>query len=228
MLTIMDLRKSFIEFFRERNHRIVPSSSLIPKDDPTLLFTTAGMVQLKPMFAGTVELAYTRAASVQKCLRTSDLENVGKTKRHLTFFEMLGNFSFGDYFKDVAIQYAWDYSTSVIGFSPDNIWVSIYKDDDEAFSIWKERIGVPKKKIIRLGKADNFWGPAGDTGACGPCSELYIDRGKEFGCGKTECKPGCDCERFLEYWNLVFNQFNQDASAAVIPLPSTGLDTGRV
>src|SRR3990172_2337635 len=152
MLTVMDLRKSFIDFFRERDHRIVPSSSLVPKDDPTLLFTTAGMVQFKPMFAGTVDLEYTRAASVQKCLRTSDLENVGKTKRHLTFFEMLGNFSFGDYFKDEAIRYAWDYSTSVIGFSPDNIWVSIYKDDDEAFSIWKDRIGVPKNKIIRLGR----------------------------------------------------------------------------
>jgi alanyl-tRNA synthetase len=226
MLTVMDLRKSFIDFFRERDHRIVPSSSLVPKDDPTLLFTTAGMVQFKPMFAGTVDLEYTRAASVQKCLRTSDLENVGKTKRHLTFFEMLGNFSFGDYFKDEAIRYAWDYSTSVIGFSPDNIWVSIYKDDYEAFSIWKDRIGVPKNKIIRLGREDNFWGPAGDTGACGPCSELYIDRGEAFGCGKPDCKPGCDCERFLEYWNLVFNQFNQDAEGRLNPLPRPGIDTG--
>ncbi len=226
MLTTMDLRKSFIDFFRERDHRVVPSSSLVPKDDPTLLFTTAGMVQFKPMFAGTVELAYTRAASVQKCLRTSDLENVGKTKRHLTFFEMLGNFSFGDYFKKEAIEYAWDYSTNVISFPKEKIWVSIYQDDNEAFDIWKAGIGLPEKKIVRLGKADNFWGPAGDTGACGPCSELYIDRGPEFGCGKKDCKPGCDCERFLEYWNLVFNQFNQDATGALNPLPRPGIDTG--
>ncbi|MBN2158041.1 MAG: alanine--tRNA ligase [Spirochaetes bacterium] len=226
MLTVGDLRKSFIDFFREREHRIVPSSSLIPKDDPTLLFTTAGMVQFKPMFAGTVELEYTRAASVQKCFRTSDLENVGKTKRHLTFFEMLGNFSFGDYFKNEAIQHAWDYSTDVIGFPEDKIWVSIYQDDDEAFDIWKKKIGIPEKKIIRLGKADNFWGPAGDTGACGPCSELYLDRGETFGCGRPDCKPGCDCERFLEYWNLVFNQFDQDAAGKLHPLPKPGIDTG--
>jgi len=226
MLTVMDLRKSFIEFFRERGHRIVPSSSLIPRDDPTLLFTTAGMVQFKPMFAGTVDLEYTRASSVQKCLRTSDLENVGKTKRHLTFFEMLGNFSFGDYFKKEAIEFAWDYSTKVIGFPSDNIWVSIYQDDDEAFLLWNKNIGIPENKIVRLGKADNFWGPAGDTGACGPCSELYIDRGEAFGCGRPECKPGCECERFLEYWNLVFNQYNQDAAGNLNPLPRPGIDTG--
>lgn len=226
MLTVMDLRTSFIDFFRKHGHTIVPSSSLIPKDDPTLLFTTAGMVQFKPMFAGTVDLEYTRASSVQKCLRTSDLENVGKTKRHLTFFEMLGNFSFGDYFKKEAIEFAWDYSTKVIGFPADAIWVSIYQDDDEAFSLWKDRIGVPEKKIVRLGKADNFWGPAGDTGACGPCSELYIDRGEAYGCGKPDCKPGCECERFLEYWNLVFNQYNQDAEGKLNPLPRPGIDTG--
>ncbi len=226
MLTVMDLRKSFIDFFRERGHRIVPSSSLLPKDDPTLLFTTAGMVQFKPMFAGTVDLEYTRASSVQKCLRTSDLENVGKTKRHLTFFEMLGNFSFGDYFKKEAIGFAWDYSTKVIGFPADSIWVSIYQDDDEAFTLWKKNIGIPEKKIVRLGKADNFWGPAGDTGACGPCSELYIDRGEAFGCGRPDCKPGCECERFLEYWNLVFNQYNQDAAGNLNPLPRPGIDTG--
>ncbi len=226
MLNVMDLRKSFIDFFRERGHRIVPSSSLIPKDDPTLLFTTAGMVQFKPMFAGTVDLEYTRASSVQKCLRTSDLENVGKTKRHLTFFEMLGNFSFGDYFKKEAIEFAWDYSTKIIGFPSEKIWVSIYQDDDEAFTLWNKNIGVPEKKIIRLGKADNFWGPAGDTGACGPCSELYIDRGEAYGCGTPDCKPGCECERFLEYWNLVFNQYNQDAAGILHPLPRPGIDTG--
>lgn len=226
MHSVKDLRNSFIEFFRERGHRIVPSSSLIPKDDPTLLFTTAGMVQFKPMFAGTVKLEYTRAASIQKCFRTSDLERVGKTKRHCTFFEMLGNFSFGDYFKKEAIEFAWDYSTKVIGFPAEDIWVSIYELDDEAFDIWKNHIGIPEKKIVRLGKEDNFWGPAGDSGACGPCSELYLDRGPAFGCASPDCKPGCDCERFLEYWNLVFNQFFQDVDGTQRPLPRTGIDTG--
>lgn len=226
MKKVHDLRTSFIDFFKERDHRIVPSSSLIPKDDPTLLFTTAGMVQFKPMFAGTVELEYTRAASIQKCLRTSDLEKVGKTKRHCTFFEMLGNFSFGDYFKKEAIQWAWEYSTSIIGFPKEDIWVSIYLEDDEAFDIWHKYIGLPKEKIVRLGKEDNFWGPAGDSGACGPCSELYLDRGPSFGCGKPDCKPGCDCERFLEFWNLVFNQYFQDTEGVLHPLPRTGIDTG--
>ncbi|HDP80327.1 MAG TPA: alanine--tRNA ligase [Spirochaetes bacterium] len=226
MLKVRDLRDSFIGFFREREHRIVPSSPLIPKDDPTLLFTTAGMVQFKPMFAGTVKLEYTRAATVQKCLRTSDLERVGKTARHCTFFEMLGNFSFGDYFKKEAIEYAWDYSTGVIGFPREALWVSIYEQDDEAFELWNRHIGVSPDRIVRLGKEDNFWGPAGDSGACGPCSELYLDRGPSFGCGGSDCKPGCDCERFLEYWNLVFNQFFQDNFGTLTPLPRTGIDTG--
>ncbi|HPQ54644.1 MAG TPA: alanine--tRNA ligase [Spirochaetota bacterium] len=226
MLQVKDLRDSFIDFFREHNHKIVPSSPLIPKDDPTLLFTTAGMVQFKPMFAGTVDLEYTRAATIQKCLRTSDLENVGKTKRHCTFFEMLGNFSFGDYFKKEAIEFAWDYSTQKIQFPKETIWISIYQDDDEAFTLWNSHIGVPAERIVRLGKEDNFWGPAGDSGACGPCSELYIDRGPEFGCGSADCKPGCECERFLEYWNLVFNQYFQDIHGNLTPLPKTGIDTG--
>ncbi len=226
MLKVKDLRDSFIGFFSERDHRIVPSSSLIPRDDPTLLFTTAGMVQFKQMFAGTVKLEYTRAATVQKCLRTSDLERVGKTARHCTFFEMLGNFSFGDYFKKEAIEYAWDYSTGVIGFPQESIWISVYEQDDEAFELWNRHIGIDAKKIVKLGKADNFWGPAGDSGACGPCSELYLDRGPDFGCGSPDCKPGCDCERFLEYWNLVFNQYFQDVSGTLSPLPQTGIDTG--
>ncbi len=221
-----DLRRSFIDFFRENGHRIVPSSSLMPKDDPTLLFTTAGMVQFKPMFAGTVDLEYTRAASIQKCLRTSDLEQVGKTKRHLTLFEMLGNFSFGDYFKTEAIEFAWDFSVNHIKFPKEKLWVTIYEDDNEAHEIWNKKIGVPAERIVRLGKKDNFWGPAGLTGACGPCSELYYDRGEEFGCGSENCKPGCDCDRYLEYWNLVFNQFNQDETGKLNPLPRTGIDTG--
>lgn len=226
MHKVRDLRNSYIDYFRSKGHKIVPSSSLVPKDDPTLLFTTAGMVQFKPMFAGTVDLEYTRAASIQKCLRTSDLEQVGRTKRHLTLFEMLGNFSFGDYFKVEAIDFAWEYSTNVIGFPKERLWASIYENDDEAFEIWNKRIGIPADKIVRLGKADNFWGPAGDTGACGPCSELYYDRGEQFGCGKADCKPGCDCDRYLEYWNLVFNQFNQNEKGEFEPLPRTGIDTG--
>jgi len=226
MLKVRDLRTSFIDYFKSKDHRIVPSSSLVPKDDPTLLFTTAGMVQFKPMFAGTVDLEYTRAASIQKCLRTSDLEQVGRTKRHLTLFEMLGNFSFGDYFKKEAIEFAWEYSTSVIGFDPEKIWISIYLDDDEAYEMWNKHIGVPDERIVRLGKEDNFWGPAGETGACGPCSELHYDRGPEHGCGSPDCKPGCDCDRYLEFWNLVFNQFNQDEKGILNPLPRTGIDTG--
>lgn len=226
MLLVKDLRDSYIEFFKSKQHRHIHSSSLVPKDDPTLLFTTAGMVQFKPMFAGTVPLEYTRATTVQKCLRTSDLENVGRTKRHCTFFEMLGNFSFGDYFKTEAIQYAWEYSTEVLKLPKEKIWVSIFENDDEAFEIWNKTVGVPAERIVRLGKADNFWGPAGDSGACGPCSELYIDKGEKLGCGKPDCKPGCDCERYMEYWNLVFNQFFQDIYGKQTPLPQTGIDTG--
>jgi alanyl-tRNA synthetase len=226
MLKVKDLRNSFIDYFKSKDHRIVPSSPLLPKDDPTLLFTTAGMVQFKPMFAGTVDLEYTRAASIQKCLRTSDLEQVGRTKRHMTFFEMLGNFSFGDYFKNEAIEWAWEFSTDVIKFPKEKIWISIFENDDEAFEIWNKKIGVPSARIVRLGRKDNFWGPAGDSGACGPCSELYLDRGENYGCGNPDCKPGCDCDRFLEFWNLVFNQFYQDTTGKQIPLPKTGIDTG--
>ena len=225
-MLVKELRASFIEYFVSKGHRQIHSSPLIPKDDPTLLFTTAGMVQFKPMFAGTVKTDYTRAASVQKCLRTSDLENVGRTKRHCTFFEMLGNFSFGDYFKKEAIEMAWEYSVKVLKLDPEKIWVSVYLDDDEAYDIWSKSVGVPVERIVRLGKEDNFWGPAGDSGACGPCSELYIDKGAEFGCGDKDCKPGCDCERFMEYWNLVFNQFHQDKDGNQTPLPQTGIDTG--
>ena len=225
-MKVRDLRKSFIDYFVSKQHKHVHSSSLLPKDDPTLLFTTAGMVQFKAMFAGTVKLDYTRATTVQKCLRTSDLENVGRTKRHCTFFEMLGNFSFGDYFKEEAIAFAWEYSTQVLKLDSNKIWASIYQDDDEAFEIWNKKVGLPAERIVRLGKKDNFWGPAGDSGACGPCSELYIDKGPELGCGSPDCKPGCDCERYMEYWNLVFNQFNQDTSGKLHPLPQTGIDTG--
>lgn len=227
--TVAEIRKLFIEYFKANGHTIVPSSSLIPVGDPTLLFTTAGMVQFKPYFTGAVELTFTRAASSQKSLRTTDLENVGRTERHCTFFEMLGNFSFGDYFKKEAIAYALEFSTKYLGFDKDKIWITVYLDDDEAEKFWIEA-GIPKERIVRLGKEDNFWGPAGDTGACGPCSELYLDRGVEKGgkdCGKLNtCKPGCSCDRFLEFWNLVFNQFDQDINGKLNPLKQTGIDTG--
>ncbi|HMV44770.1 MAG TPA: alanine--tRNA ligase [Leptospiraceae bacterium] len=227
--TVAEIRKLFIEYFRANGHTIVPSSSLIPVGDPTLLFTTAGMVQFKPYFTGAVELTFTRAASSQKSLRTTDLENVGRTERHCTFFEMLGNFSFGDYFKKEAISYALEFSTKHLGFDKDKIWITVYLDDDEAENFWIEA-GIPKERIVRLGKEDNFWGPAGDSGACGPCSELYLDRGVSKGgkdCGKLNtCKPGCSCDRFLEFWNLVFNQFDQDITGKLNPLKQTGIDTG--
>ena len=227
--TVAEIRKLFIDFFRNNGHTIVASSSLIPVGDPTLLFTTAGMVQFKPYFTGAVELTFTRAATSQKSLRTTDLENVGRTERHCTFFEMLGNFSFGDYFKKEAIAYALDFSTKHLGFDKEKIWITVYLDDDEAENFWLAE-GIPKERIVRLGKKDNFWGPAGDTGACGPCSELYLDRGPEKGgpnCGTSNtCKPGCDCDRFLEFWNLVFNQFDQDINGKLNPLKQTGIDTG--
>ncbi len=227
--TVTEIRNLFIEYFRGKGHTIVPSSSLIPVGDPTLLFTTAGMVQFKPYFTGAVELTFTRAATSQKSLRTTDLENVGRTERHCTFFEMLGNFSFGDYFKKEAISYALDFSTNHLGFDKEKIWITVYLDDDEAENFWIAE-GIPKERIVRLGKEDNFWGPAGDTGACGPCSELYLDRGVEKGgpnCGTSNtCKPGCNCDRFLEFWNLVFNQFDQDINGKLNPLKQTGIDTG--
>lgn len=227
--SVQEIARLYTNYFQEKGHTIVPSSSLIPKGDPTLLFTTAGMVQFKPLFTGAVELPYTRAASIQKCVRTTDLEVVGKTERHCTFFEMLGNFSFGDYFKKEAIEYALDFSLNKLEIPKDKIWVTIYLDDDEAKKIWMDA-GIPEERIVRLGKKDNFWGPAGDSGACGPCSELYLDRGPEKGgpnCGNNpNCKPGCDCDRYLEYWNLVFNQFNQTVSGELLPLKQTGIDTG--
>jgi len=227
--SVKEIRKAFLDFFKSKGHTIVPSSSLVPVGDPTLLFTTAGMVQFKPYFTGAVALPFTRASSSQKCLRTTDLENVGKTERHCTFFEMLGNFSFGDYFKKEAIDYSYEFSTKVLGFPHEKIWITVYLDDDEAIELWKRK-GISPEKIVRLGKKDNFWGPAGDSGACGPCSELYLDRGEEKAgpeCkNNPDCKPGCDCDRFLEFWNIVFNQFDQDTSGVLHPLKQTGIDTG--
>lgn len=226
-----DIRASYLEFFHQREHVVERSDSLVPGNDPTLLFTSAGMVQFKPYYTGEVPLPYRRATTSQKCLRAggkaNDLDEVGKTTRHLTFFEMLGNFSFGDYFKHDAIRWAWEYSTEVLKMPPDRIHVSVYEEDDEAQGIWEKEIGLPSNRIVRLGKKDNFWGPAGDTGACGPCSELHYDRGAEVGCGRPDCAPGCEhCERFLEYWNLVFPQYDQQLDGSRPPLKNRGIDTG--
>ena len=225
-LTSDDLRQLFLEFFREKDHPILPGSPLAPHDDPTLLFNTAGMVQFKPYYVARGSIPYRRAATVQPCLRASDLENVGITARHHTFFEMLGNFSFGDYFKEEAIEWAWEFSIDRLGLDPGKIWISVYEDDDEAAEIWEKKIGIPAERIVRLGAKDNFWGPAGGSGPCGPCSELHIDRGEEYGCDRPDCAVGCDCDRYLEYWNLVFPQFDQTADGERLPLANRGIDTG--
>ncbi len=225
-LKTQEIREEFIRFFVERGHRAVPSSPLVPLDDPTLLFTSAGMVQFKPMFARPDQAEYSRATSVQKCFRATDLERVGHTPRHLSFFEMLGNFSFGDYFKREAIAWAWEFVTVVLQMDPAKLWASVYFKDDEAANIWEHEVGLPRDRIVRLGKKDNFWGPAGTTGACGPSSEIYWDLGPEFGCGREDCKPGCECDRYQEFWNLVFPQYNMDESGTLQPLPKPGIDTG--
>jgi alanyl-tRNA synthetase len=219
----------FLDYFAERGHKIVPSSSLVPKNDPTLLFTNAGMVQFKGVFLGEDVRDYNRAVTSQKCVRAggkhNDLENVGHTARHHTFFEMLGNFSFGDYFKKDAIAFAWEFLTTVVNLPKEKLWVTIYKDDDEAFKLWQDIAKVPVDRIVRLGEKDNFWS-MGDTGPCGPCSEIIIDQGEEISCGKPDCAVGCDCDRYLEIWNLVFMQFNRDEAGKLTPLPKPSIDTG--
>ncbi|MBN2462418.1 MAG: alanine--tRNA ligase [Dehalococcoidia bacterium] len=218
------IREAFLQFFEEKQHQIIPSSSLVPHGDPTLLLTTAGMVQIKPYFLGVAVPPSPRLASCQKCFRTTDINSVGDTK-HLTFFEMLGNFSVGDYFKKEAIAWAWEFVTERLKLEPEKLWVTIYLDDDESFDYWRG-IGFPEERIVRLGEEDNFWGPAGDSGPCGPCSEIHYDFGKEAGCGKPDCGPGCDCSRFSEIWNLVFTQYNQASGGKRTPLPKPNIDTG--
>ncbi|MEE4358248.1 MAG: alanine--tRNA ligase [Desulfococcaceae bacterium] len=227
-MTGNEIRRQFLDYFKKHGHQQVRSSSLVPRDDPTLLFVNAGMVQFKRTFLGEEKRDYVRAATSQKCVRAggkhNDLENVGYTARHHTFFEMLGNFSFGDYFKEKAIAFAWELLTEGYGLKKEDLWVSIYLDDDEAHDLWQKVAGVPADRIVRFGEKDNFWA-MGDTGPCGPCSEIHIDRGAHMACG-PDCRLGCECDRFLEIWNLVFMQFNRDDSGNMTPLPKPSIDTG--
>lgn len=224
MMTGNEIRESYLRFFESKGHKILPSASLIPVNDPSILWTAAGMVPFKPFFTGAAKPDYTRVTTCQKCIRTPDIESVGRTARHHTFFEMLGNFSFGDYFKESAIPWAWEFVTGHLRLPPEKLWVTIYLDDDEAFEIWHRVVGVPADRIVRLGKDTNFWEIG--VGPCGPCSEIYVDLGEERGCGSTDCEVGCDCDRYLEIWNLVFIQFFRDEEGNYTPLASKGIDTG--
>ena len=219
-----EIREKFLKFFEGKEHKILPGSSLIPTD-PTVLLTLAGMLQFKPIFLGQEKPAFKTVTTVQKCIRMNDIENVGKTSRHHTFFEMLGNFSFGGYFKKEAIAFAWELLNKEFGLPAEKMEIAVYKDDNEAFNIWKNDIGVPEVKIHRLGEDNNFWA-AGPTGPCGPCSEIYYDLGEDSGCGKPGCAPGCDCDRYLEIWNLVFIQYNRNERGELVDLPSKNIDTG--
>ncbi len=217
-----DIRAAYLRFFEERGHMHLPSASLVPAGDPTLLLTSAGMVPFKPFYAGDETPPRTRVTTVQKCFRTTDIDEVGDRTHH-TFFEMLGNFSFGDYFKREAVHWAWEFCTGVLGLAPERLWVTVHHSDDEARAIWRDEVGVPNERIISLGDRDNFWGPAGDEGACGPSSEIHFDRGEEHGPGTV---PGDDTTRYIEIWNLVFPQFYQSKDGSRGPLPATGIDTG--
>ncbi len=224
-----EIRTRFLKYFEKNGHSILDSSSLVPAHDPTLMFTNAGMNQFKDVFLGKDKRPYKRATTSQKCVRAggkhNDLENVGFTARHHTFFEMLGNFSFGDYFKKEAIQFAWEFVTKELKLPKDKLYVTVFEKDDEAAEIWHKQEGVPKDRIYRFGEKDNFWS-MGDTGPCGPCTEIFIDRGERYGCGKSTCKMGCDCDRYMEFWNLVFMQYDRDASGKLTPLPKPSVDTG--
>ena len=221
-----ELREMFLRFFESKGHLRLPSCSLIPQNDATLLLINSGMAPMKPFFTGEVEPPRRRVCTCQKCIRTGDIENIGKTARHGTYFEMLGNFSFGDYFKKEAIAWCWEFLTSPqwVGIDPDRLYPSIYQDDDEAFEIWNKDIGIPAERIFRFGKADNFWEHG--AGPCGPCSEVYFDRGEEFGCGKPDCTVGCDCDRYMEVWNNVFSQFDNDGNNNYTELSQKNIDTG--
>ena len=221
---VNELRKMFLDFFESKEHLKMKSFSLVPHNDKSLLLINSGMAPLKPYFTGQEIPPKRRVTTCQKCIRTGDIENVGKTARHGTFFEMLGNFSFGDYFKREAIHWSWEFLTEVVGLDPNRLYPSVYVDDDEAFEIWKKEIGIPAERITRLGKEDNFWEHG--SGPCGPCSEIYYDRGEKYGCGSPDCKVGCDCDRFMEIWNDVFTQFDNDGHNNYTELEQKNIDTG--
>ncbi|MCQ2363906.1 MAG: alanine--tRNA ligase-related protein, partial [Acidaminococcaceae bacterium] len=221
-MTGNEIRKSFLDFFAKKQHLVLPSASLIPQDDPTLLIIGAGMAPFKPFFTGKMQPPSPRITTCQKCVRTGDIENVGRTARHHTYFEMLGDFSFGDYFKKEIIPWAWEWLTEELELPKDKLWVTIHTEDDEAFDIWTKDVGFPAERIVRL--EDNFWDIGG--GPCGPDSEIHIDLGPERGCGKPTCGPGCDCDRFLEIWNLVFTQFDHRPDGTYVPLKNKNIDTG--
>ena len=223
---VNELREKFLSFFESKGHFRLPSFSLIPQNDASLLLINSGMAPMKPYFTGEVEPPRRRVCTCQKCIRTGDIENIGKTARHGTYFEMLGNFSFGDYFKNESLQWSWEFLTSPewVGLEPERMYPTVYENDDEAWDIWTKIIGVPEERMTRLGKKDNFWEHG--AGPCGPCSEIHYDRGVEFGCGKPDCRPGCDCDRFMEVWNNVFSQFNNDGNGNYTELAQKNIDTG--
>ena len=222
--SLNDLREKFLSFFESKGHKRLPSFSLIPNNDKSLLLINSGMAPMKKFFTGEEIPPRNRVCTCQKCIRTPDLERVGHTARHGTYFEMLGNFSFGDYFKNEAIPWAWEFLTETLEIPADLLWPSVYEHDDEAYAIWRDKIGVPEEHIVKLGKADNFWEHG--SGPCGPCSEIYFDRGIKYGCGSPDCKPGCDCDRFMEIWNNVFSQFNNDGNGNYTELAQKNIDTG--
>ncbi len=222
--SLNDLRESYLSFFESKGHLRLPSFPLIPHNDKSLLLINSGMAPMKKYFTGEEEPPRRRVTTCQKCIRTPDLDRVGHTARHGTFFEMLGNFSFGDYFKEQAIPWAWEFLTETLEIPADKLWPSIYENDEEAFRIWTEKVGVPAERITRLGKEDNFWEHG--SGPCGPCSEIYFDRGEKYGCGKPDCRPGCDCDRYMEIWNNVFSQFNNDGKGNYTELAQKNIDTG--
>ena len=221
---VNELREMFLSFFESKGHLRLPSFSLIPQNDASLLLINSGMAPMKPYFTGEVEPPRHRVCTCQKCIRTGDIENIGKTARHGTYFEMLGNFSFGDYFKHEAINWSWEFLTKVVGLDENRLYPSIYENDDEAFEIWNKEVGVPADRIFRFGKSDNFWEHG--SGPCGPCSEIYYDRGEKYGCGKPDCTVGCDCDRYMEVWNNVFSQFNNDGQGNYTELAQKNIDTG--
>ena len=221
---VNELRKMFLDFFESKNHLVLKSFPLVPQNDKSLLLINAGMAPLKPYFTGQEEPPSKRIVTCQKCIRTNDIENVGKTSRHATFFEMLGNFSFGDYFKRESLSWSWEFLTEVIGLDKDLLYPSVYLEDDEAFDIWNKEIGIAKERIYRMGKEDNFWEIG--SGPCGPCSEIYYDRGEKYGCGEATCEVGCECDRFIEIWNNVFTQFNGDGKGNYTELDKKNIDTG--